>query len=321
LPIIAISGGGFSLNRDLLHKATELGASAVMRKPFDADQLIEIVAKCLDAARSRSSQAIGADATRTAVAELAAAIAGDQLFLEYQPKLDYRLARITGVEALVRWRHPERGTINPDKLIALAEESGLINRVTDWVVGEAARQVADWGAVGLNLGVSVNISAHDVADPQLPTRLTGLCSTAGIAPTLMTLELPQGYAMHDASAIKDALQRLRHLGFGLSVDNFGADASSLVQLKRLPFNEFKIDRPFIKEMMSSPESRQRVEMMVGLSRRLDLRCVAEGVEDGAAFNALREIGCEAAQGYFLSRPVPGQQIGEFVRRYNANASA
>src|SRR5262249_53931517 len=198
--------------------------------------------------------------------------ANDQLFLEYQPKLDYRLGRITGVEALVRWRHPERGTINPEKLIALAEESGLINRVTDWVVGRAARQVADWAALGLNLGVSVNMSAHDVADPQLPTRLTGLCSIAGIDPTLMTLELPESYAMHDAGAIKDALQRLRHLGFGLSVDDFGAGASSLVQLKRMPFNEFKIDRPFIKEMMSSPESRQRVEMMVGLARRLDLRC-------------------------------------------------
>jgi EAL domain-containing protein (putative c-di-GMP-specific phosphodiesterase class I) len=310
LKIIAICGGSLASNHDLLHRATELGASAVMCKPFDADQLVETVTNCLDVERSLEIP------IPLAAADLMQAIAEDQLFLEYLPALDFRLERITGVEALVRWRHPEHGIIRPDKFIALAEESALIHHVTDWVVASAARQVAEWHADNLDLAVSVNISARDATDADLPERLCGYCRDAEIAHASMTLELSENAAMRVAIEGNSVLQQLRLLGFGLSVDDFGTGISSRLELTGTPFTEVKIDRFFTATMASSHESWIAVETMVDVARNLDLGCVAEGVENAATLDALREIGCSAAQGYFLSRPLPADQIAQVTRRYS-----
>ena len=186
-------------------------------------------------------------------ADLAAALAADQLFLEYQPKLDCRLGRITGAEALVRWRHPTRGIIQPIQFIALAEETGLIHGVTDWVVATAAAQAARWRAdnLGLEVAVAVNFSARDLVELDLPDRLEQRCWAAGSDPAFLTLELTETGAMREAVQMMDVLTRLRLKGFRLSIDDFGTGYSSLVQLQRMPFSEIKIDLSFVTQMMSN----------------------------------------------------------------------
>ncbi len=245
-------------------------------------------------------------------ADLAHAIGADELFLEYQPKLDCRLARVTGVEALVRWKHPVHGIIQPDQFISLAEEIGLISRLTDRVVATAATQAARWHAANLPLNVAVNISARDLEDLELPDRLERHCRTAGIDPAFVTLELTETSAMREAVQMMDVLTRLRLKGFSLSIDDFGTGYSSLVQLQRMPFSEIKIDRSFVMQMSANRGCRGIVEIVIDLARKLGLTSVAEGVEEEAALDTLIEMGCDTAQGFHLCRPMAASKIADFV---------
>ena len=247
--------------------------------------------------------------------DLATAIGADQLFLQYQPKLDCRLGRITGAEALVRWRHPIHGIIPPDQFIALAEGSDLIHRLTDWVVADAARQAAIWHAEHLALQVAVNISAKDLENLDLPDRLAEHCRAAGINPTSITLELTETGAMREAVQMMDVLTRLRIKGFNLSIDDFGTGYSSLVQLQKMPFSEIKIDRAFVMKMIQDESCAAIVDIVLHLARRLRLKSVAEGVEDATTLDNLINMGCDEAQGYYLSRPLSADRIAEFVRGY------
>lgn len=250
-------------------------------------------------------------------ADLARAIAADELFLEYQPKLDCRLGRITGAEALVRWRHPAQGIIRPDQFIALAEENDLIHGVTDWVVATAAAQLARWRAGNLNLevAVAVNFSAKDLEDLELPDRLERHCRNAGIEPEALALELTETGAMREALSMMDVLTRMRLKGFKLSIDDFGTGYSSLVQLQKAPFSEVKIDISFVTQMMRNSGCRVIVEIIIDLARKLGLKSVAEGVEDEAALRALIDMGCDVAQGYYISRPLAAELMPQFVANY------
>jgi EAL domain-containing protein (putative c-di-GMP-specific phosphodiesterase class I) len=250
-------------------------------------------------------------------ADLAAALAADQLFLEYQPKLDCRLGRITGAEALVRWRHSTRGVVQPSQFIALAEETGLIHGVTDWVVATAAAQAARWRAanLGLDVAVAVNFSARDLIDLDLPDRLEQYCRSAGSEPSFLTLELTETGAMREAVQMMDVLTRLRLKGFKLSIDDFGTGYSSLVQLQTMPFTEIKIDLSFVTQMMRNSGCRVIVEIIIELARKLGLRSVAEGVEDDEILKTLVDLGCDAVQGYHISRPIPADAMAQFVTNY------
>jgi EAL domain-containing protein (putative c-di-GMP-specific phosphodiesterase class I) len=247
--------------------------------------------------------------------ELAEAIKANQLFLQYQPKLDCRAGRMTAVEALVRWRHPVRGVVPPDQFIALAEANGLIDPLTDWVVSTAARQSAEWHGQGLPLEIAVNISAKNTQDIDLPDRLVGLCRAEGASPGNMILELTETSAMRDAVQMMDVLTRLRVKGFRLSIDDFGTGYSSLVQLQRMPFSELKVDRSFVMQMNRSKDCRVIVEIVIDLARKLGLTSVAEGVENQGILDELLKLGCDAAQGYHLSRPVDAARIPEVVQGY------
>jgi EAL domain-containing protein (putative c-di-GMP-specific phosphodiesterase class I) len=252
-------------------------------------------------------------------ADLATALTEGQLFLEYQPKLDCRLGRITGAEALVRWRHPTQGIIRPDQFIALAEETGLIHGVTDWVVATAAAQTASWRAdnLGLEVAVAVNFSASDMEDLDLPDRLERHCRNAAIDPEFLTLELTETGAMRHALHMMDVLTRLRLKGFKLSIDDFGTGYSSLVQLQKAPFSEIKVDLSFVTQMMSNAGCRVIVEIIIDLAHKLGLTSVAEGVEEEAALKTLIEMGCDMAQGYYISRPIAPALMPEFVGNYEA----
>ena len=254
-------------------------------------------------------------------ADLAAALTADQLFLEYQPKLDCRLGRITGAEALVRWHHPTRGIIRPEQFIALAEESDLIHGLTDWVIAEAAPQAAQWRADDLALEVAINISARDVEDLDLPDRLEQHCRNAAIDPAFLTLELTETSAMREAVPMMDVLTRLRLKGFKLSIDDFGTGYSSLVQLQKMPFSEIKIDRSFVTQMTSNAGCKIIVEIVIDLARKLGLASIAEGVEEEAALDSLITLGCNAAQGYHLCRPIAADLVPAFVREYEPGPGA
>jgi EAL domain-containing protein (putative c-di-GMP-specific phosphodiesterase class I) len=224
-------------------------------------------------------------------------------------------ARMTGVEALVRWRHPNFGIIQPDQFIALAEGSDLIHPLTDWVVVAAAKQKAAWAAENPELEVAVNISAKNLEDLDFPDRLHRHCRDAGVDCASITLELTETGAMREAVQLMDVLTRLRLKGYKLSIDDFGTGYSSLVQLQQMPFTEVKIDRSFVMQMMSNEGCRAIVEIVIDLARKLGLRSVAEGVEDEAALRTLIALGCDAAQGYYLSRPVAAALIPAFISEY------
>lgn len=244
--------------------------------------------------------------------DLADGISYGQLSLKYQPKLDCGLGQFTGVEALVRWHHPVEGMIPPDEFIPLAEETDLINRITDWVVTTAARQSALWQAENIDLDVAINLSTKDIEDLDLPERLSQHCQEAGIDPSSMTLELTETGAMREAIQMADVLTRLRLKGFRLSIDDFGSGYSSLVQLQRLPFSEIKIDQSFVTPMNWNGNCRTIVKAIIDLAKNLGLKSVAEGVEDQATLDALIAMGCDMAQGYHLSRPVAAEHIPALV---------
>lgn len=245
-------------------------------------------------------------------ADLADAIARDRLFLEFQPKFDCRASRITGVEALARWRHPAYGTIPPDRFVALAEENGLIGKLTDWVVSRTAAQAAQWRARRIRLEVAVNVSAENVETLDFPDRIEALCRGCGLDPACMTIELTERGAMRGALQMMDVLTRLRLKGFKLSIDDFGTGHSSLVQLQRMPFSEIKIHRSFVTAMTRNSGCKAIVEIVIGLARKLGLKSVAEGVEDAAVLAALKALGCDTVQGYHISRPVSADRIVKLV---------
>jgi EAL domain-containing protein (putative c-di-GMP-specific phosphodiesterase class I) len=277
-----------------------LTMSGTLPKPFRIEALRAMLA------------GFGRDPKERLAIDLADAIGTGQLFLEYQPKLDCRLRRFTGVEALARWRHPVHGMIRPDQFIVLAEETNLIHQLTDWVFVTAATECARWRANDIPVDVAVNLSAKDIEDLDLPERLHQHCRQAGIEPGSMTLEITETGAMREAMQMMDVLTRLRLKGFQLSIDDFGTGYSSLVQLQRLPFSEIKIDQSFVTHMNTDQGCLTIVEIIIDLARKLGLKSVAEGVEDKATLDALIAKGCDMAQGYFMSRPVAPDRIPALV---------
>src|SRR5579864_965739 len=254
-------------------------------------------------------------ATRPLSADLAAAIAGDQLFLEFQPTLDWRLGRITGADALVRWNHPDHGIIPPNRFIPRAADGGLSRNLTDWVITNAAAQAARWHAEELVIKIAVNISVSDLADRSLPDRLEQRCRNASIDPSCLTLELTESSLMGEAPEKRSVLARLRQTGFNLSIDDFGTGSLSSVQLEQLPFSEAKIDLTFVTRMMSDPGCGRLVEILIGTAQKLGLTSVAEGVESDDALKRLLELGCNQVQGFYISRPIAADLMPAFVHEF------
>jgi EAL domain-containing protein (putative c-di-GMP-specific phosphodiesterase class I) len=244
---------------------------------------------------------------------LAHAIRNDSLVLEYQPKLDCRSSQIYALEALVRWPHPSRGVIPPDQFIPLAEQSGLIHDLTEWVVNNAAAQAAAWRRDGTPNEVAVNISARNLENLGLPDLIASSCASAGVPSDMITLELTESAAMNDPAQTMDVLTRLRLKGFRLSIDDFGTGYSSLVQLRKLPFSELKIDKSFVIQMAKDKDSRVIVEAVIGLAQKLGLCVVAEGIETSDVLASIVKLGADAAQGYYISRPVAAERVIDVVK--------
>jgi diguanylate cyclase (GGDEF)-like protein/PAS domain S-box-containing protein len=238
--------------------------------------------------------------------QLRGAIRDSELRVHYQPRQHLPTGTISGVEALVRWQHPTRGLLQPAEFIDAAEESGLIRDLGAWVLTEAVEQVVRWDAAGAptTLQMAVNLSARQLADPALVPRVATVLARAGLPASRLVLEITETALMSDPEAALRTLQELRGLGVLLAVDDFGTGYSSFTYLKRFPVDELKIDRSFVAGMTTDPGDRAIVASCVHLAHAMGLVAVAEGVESPAEHQALRELGCDQAQGYLISRPVP-----------------
>jgi EAL domain-containing protein (putative c-di-GMP-specific phosphodiesterase class I) len=216
------------------------------------------------------------------------------------------------VEALVRWEHPVRGMVPPGEFIPFAEQTGFIRWISRWVIGEAVAQCARWHAKGLELSVSVNLSARDLFDTDLPDLFEATLRRHGVEPRWLWVEITESALMEDPSKAIATLERLRQLGVRLSIDDFGTGYSSLSYLKRMPVNEIKIDRSFVTGMVKDADDEVIVRSTIALVHNMGLSVVAEGVEDAATLEALRGLHCDIAQGYYLSRPLTADALEVWI---------
>jgi diguanylate cyclase (GGDEF)-like protein len=246
--------------------------------------------------------------------ELRQAIQAGELFLLYQPKIDLRSRRVVGAEALVRWRHPRRGLLLPDRFIALAEESGLIAPLTDWVLHAACASLRRWADEGRRIvPLSVNLPASSFADTQLLEQLNGLLVQYSLDPSSLVLELTETMLMRDVPTVIGVLELLRARGFGLSLDDFGTGYSSLSYLKRLPVSELKIDRSFITDVARGGRDGALAAAVITLGQELGLQVVAEGVETVEQADFLLDRGCVLQQGFLHSVPLPESEFGLLLK--------
>ena len=248
------------------------------------------------------------------VGELRHAIEHNQLVLFYQPKIDLKEGQITGVEALVRWNHPQRGLLSPDEFIPLAEHTGLIRPLTFFVLDEALHQASVWKKNGLNLKMAVNLSAHHLQDEQLTNKVESAMRQWDVPPELLEFEITESAIMANPLRAMNTLTQLSTMGIGLSIDDFGTGYSSLIYLKQLPVDEIKIDKSFVIDMMENNEDLVIVRSTIDLAHNMGRQVVAEGVESEEVLNLLIELGCDMAQGYYISRPITANIITQWLQQ-------
>jgi diguanylate cyclase (GGDEF)-like protein/PAS domain S-box-containing protein len=240
--------------------------------------------------------------------ELHFAIEHNELTLFYQPKIDMKTRHIMGVEGLVRWNHPHRGMIPPDQFILPAEQTGLIHPLTRWVVAAGMRQCKAWREAGMELTVSVNLSARNLLDPKLPTQVGEQLRSTGVNPDWMQFEITESAIMSDPVHALDVLMKLHGMGIHFSIDDFGIGYSSLDYLQKLPVDTIKIDKSFIVNMIRNPNNTVIVRSTIDLAHNLGLRAVAEGLENKDLWDRLETLGCDIAQGYYMCKPMPADDL-------------
>ena len=248
-------------------------------------------------------------------AELRSGIQAGELVLHYQPKLDLHADRVVGLEALVRWQHPRLGLLHPDAFIELAEHTGVIRSLTSQVIETALADCARWRAAGLLVTVAVNVSMRCLREQRFPVEVAELIQRAGARAEWLELEITESTIMADPETVMTVLRDLEEMDVGLSIDDFGTGYCSLTYLRQLPVSELKIDRSFVTNLRDSHSDNAAVivRSTVELAHNLGLRIVAEGVEDRATLECLRELGCDEIQGHYLSRPVPAQELTVWLR--------
>ena len=244
--------------------------------------------------------------------DLRQAVGLGQLRLHYQPKVDGQLGKIRGVEALLRWNHPQRGLLNPDVFIPIAERFGLIGSVGSWVIDEACRQMQAWAHEGVRMRVAINLSVHQLREDDLVERVARALARHHVDPSQLLCEITESVAMGDIKATQRAFDGLARIGVFLSIDDFGTGYSSLSYLRQLPARQLKIDRSFVGDIEASSDARAIVSAVVHLAHDLSLRVVAEGVETEGQRDILLALGCDELQGFLFARPMPADMLLAWV---------
>ncbi len=253
--------------------------------------------------------------------QLRRAVAKGELLLHFQPQVDAVTSCITGAEALIRWQHPQWGLVSPMRFIPIAESSGQILQIGEWVLRTAMQQVANWQAAGLAVvPVAVNLSALQFRQATLCDTVSDALAASGVAPALLELELTESIAMEDSSFTLDQISRLHAMGITLSIDDFGTGYSSLSYLKRYQIDKLKIDQSFVRDLDSGPQDGSIVQAIIDMAHSMGFKTIAEGVETQAQLDYLRAHGCDEIQGYYYSRPVPAEAFAQLLRQPTLSAA-
>lgn len=250
------------------------------------------------------------------VRALKQALQDQQLHMLYQPKVSLRDGSLLRVEALVRWTDPEIGPVVPSRFVPLAEEHGLIDELTQWGLRTILKQWLDWREQGIDAEIAFNISALSLQHLDFPDLVERMCRALEVPTDRLVLELTEG-ATQPLVKLMDALTRFRIKGIGLAIDDFGTGYSTLMLLRQLPFTELKIDRVFVADIATSRDCRLIVQSMIDLAHGLGLTAVAEGVETAEQLRAIRELGCDIAQGYLISQPLPPESLADWRRSFRS----
>lgn len=299
-----------------LNVEASIGIAVMGEHAQDPDALLQRADAALAHARSHcsgvevySAECDHFDATRlTLLGEVRGALERGEFVLHYQPKVDLRSRRITGVEALVRWHHPQLGTLLPPSFIPLIEQTALVGPLTLYVIERALTQMVAWDRRGIRLQMAVNLSARNLLDPELPSQIASLLHRHAISARQLTVEVTESAAMVDPDRAVAVLEALRDSGVGVSIDDFGTGNASIEYLATLPASELKIDRSFVTDMLENARAEAIVRSTIDLARNLGLTTVAEGIETEAVMERLAVLGCDVGQGYFISRPQPADEL-------------
>lgn len=310
----------FSLDQDVVDINASMGIALYPEHGNDAVTLTQRADVAMYAAKHDNcgfllyseSQEQSSRAHLTFKSELRQAIENDELVLYFQPKIDHTTARIMGVEALVRWQHPKRGFLPPDQFILTAEQTGLMQSLTHWVLEKALLQCAALHKAGIFINVAVNLSARNLHDKQLPANIARLLDKTNVEPSYLVLEITESAMMADQASALVILNQLDKMDVTLAIDDFGTGFSSLAYLSKLPVDEIKIDKSFVMEMMSDKQALVIVKSTIDLGHNLGLKVVAEGVETLEAWHALTEWGCDCAQGYLMSKPLSAADLMRWI---------
>ncbi len=250
------------------------------------------------------------------ISELSRGLEQGQFYLVFQPKVDIQTGTCHGAEALIRWEHPEMGPIRPDEFIMLAESTGNIDMVSQWVLHQAMDQLVSWRQQGLDITVAVNLSAQDLVNEKLPGQIALMLQERDLPASNLAIEVTEGSVMKDPLTVVGVLQKFRDLGISIAIDDFGTGHSSLAYLKMLPVNEVKIDRSFVKDMLTNPHDAMIVETSIALTHSLGFSVTAEGVEEAETVALLKGQGCDVVQGYIYSRPLEAMEFTHWYLQFN-----
>jgi diguanylate cyclase len=300
-----------------------IGIAAFPAHGADAESLLSHAEVAMYAAKNSGNEAVVYDPaidkssqqSLSLLTELRRAVERNELRLYVQPKISLASGHVVGLEALVRWVHPERGMVFPDHFIPFAEKSGFIRTLTQWVLDRAAGLGSELARNGLQLRISANLSTRDLMDQDLPAKFADVLARYGIGPESFCLEITESAIMDDPVRALQTLEGLHAMGVELSIDDFGTGYSSLAYLKRLPVQELKIDKSFVLKMERDADDAMIVRSTIDLGHNMGLKVVAEGIENLAVWELLAHMGCDQGQGYFISKPMPAEQLVEWLQRW------
>lgn len=313
--IVLVSGEDIRVLKSVegLAAAHSLEIAGALKKPIKPADLAAVLSAEPERRRGRRAAA----ATPVGAEDLARGIDEDELVVFFQPKVSPATRALIGVETLVRWQHPRRGMLAPDVFVPVAESAGLIDALTRKVFALAMREAGSWAAAGHPIKVAVNFSVDNLRDLDLPERLVDVVRGVGVDPALVVIEVTESRIMQDVTRPLEILARLRLKGIELSIDDFGTGSSSMLQLKRLPFSEMKIDRAFVHGAARDDAARAILEASCGMARKLGMSICAEGVEDEGDWEFISRAGVDSVQGFFAARPMPATDIVGWLERWAA----
>jgi diguanylate cyclase (GGDEF)-like protein len=312
-----------SLDDQTVDIGAGLGIAGYPLHGDDAEALLSMAEVAMYSAKQRNDGAVvydavidkASDTSLSLLTELRNAIERNEFRLHVQPKMKLDTGEVVGVEALVRWLHPVRGNVFPDEFIPFAEQTGFIRVLTRWVLEQSAALCHEMAVKGIHLKVSVNLSTRDLLDQDLPNKFNDILERHQVLPESFCLEITESAIMDDPIRAQQTLERLHAMGVDLSIDDFGTGYSSLAYLKRLPVDELKIDKSFVMNMENDIGDTKIVRSTIDLGHNMGLRVVAEGIESEAVWRLLAALGCDQGQGYFMSRPIPGDKLVDWIRNW------